>query len=68
MEPNSVDDDRCANLRWQGIFVDAPRDPTVQRSNDRSFWCLHTQNCLGPDGKVADEYECNETRGCFEPL
>lgn len=35
---------------------------------DRTFWCHKTQNCLGPDGKVADEYECNETRGCYKPL
>ena len=43
-------------------------DPTVQHGNDRIFWCVHTQNCLGPDGKVADDYECNETRGCYKAL
>jgi hypothetical protein len=64
----NIDVDRCNNLRWKGMFIDAEWDPKVQHGNDRLFWCLHTQNCLGPDGKVADDYECNETRGCYEAL
>jgi hypothetical protein len=33
------DDDRCENLRWKGLVVEAiVRDPTVPRSNDRIFW------------------------------
>lgn len=55
----------CANLRWKGMFVDALRDPTVQPGNDRIFWCLHTQNCLGPDGKVAEDEACGPSRGCY---
>jgi hypothetical protein len=72
MEPSAWADDiapeRCANLRSKSMFIDAPWDPTVQRGNDRLFWCLHTQNCLGPDGKVADDEECNGKRGCYEAL
>ena len=44
---------RCEKLRWKGLFIDAEWDPTIQHSNDRSFWCQHTWNCLGPDGKIA---------------
>ena len=33
--------------------------PPIQHSNDRSFWCQHTWNCLGPDGKIVDEFECS---------
>ncbi len=71
MEPaglTNIGENRCANLRWKGMFVDAVRDPSVQRGNDRLFWCLHTQNCLGPDGKVADDEQCGQGRGCFEAL
>ncbi len=60
--------DRCANLRWKGMFVEAPWDPTIQRSNDRAFWCQHTLNCLGPDGRIADEYECSAGRTCYQAL
>ena len=37
-------------------------------SNDRLFWCHKTQQCVGPDGKLVDDYECNETRKCFLAL
>jgi hypothetical protein len=63
-----IDEDRCANLRWKGMFIDAEWDPTVPHGNDRLFWCHKTQNCLGQDGKIVDEYECNEGRGCYKPL
>ena len=60
--------DRCENLRWKGMFIEAEPDPTIQRSNDRAFWCQHTFNCLGPDGTVVDEYECNPGRQCYRAL
>ena len=50
------------------MFIDAEWDPTVPHGNDRLFWCHKTQNCLGPDDKAVDEYECNEGRGCYRPL
>ena len=62
-----IDDDRCDFLRWKGLFVDV--DPnTKYSSGDRLFWCHKTQNCLGPDGRVADDFECNPARGCYKPL
>jgi hypothetical protein len=63
-----IDDDRCANLRWKGLFIEAPWNPDVPHSNDRAFWCHRTQICLGPDSKPVDDYECNESRKCFEAL
>lgn len=63
-----VGPDRCKNLRWKGLYVETVWDPNVQRSNDRSFWCQHTYNCLGPDSKVVDDYECHPARPCYEPL
>jgi len=63
-----LDEDRCSNLRWKGMFIDAEWDPTVPHGNDRLFWCHKTQNCLGRDGKVVDEYECHEGRSCYDAL
>jgi len=59
---------RCEKLRWKGLFIEAEWDPTIQHSNDRSFWCQHTWNCLGPDGKLVDEFECSPGRPCYEQL
>ena len=59
--------DRCSFLNWKGLFIDAPFDPSVPAS-ERIYWCQHTYNALGPDGKVADEYECNPSRGCYRSL
>ncbi|MFN0164994.1 MAG: hypothetical protein ACKV22_01075 [Bryobacteraceae bacterium] len=59
--------DRCDNLRWKGLFIEAESDPTVPQS-ESVFWCQHTYNCLGPDNKAVDEYGCNPARGCYKSL
>ena len=65
----NIDDDRCDLLRWKGMYIEAEWDPKiVPHSGDRLFWCHRTQQCVGPDGKVVDDYECNETRKCYKPL
>jgi hypothetical protein len=63
-----VDDERCVDLRWKGMFIPAEWDPTVPHGNDRAFWCQKTQICLGPDGGLVDEYECHEGRPCYREL
>lgn len=63
-----VGEDRCTHLPWKGLFIQAEWDPTVQHGNDRAFWCQHTYNCLGPDNKAVDEYECNPARNCYVDL
>jgi hypothetical protein len=63
-----VSQNRCHKLQWKGLFIEAEWDPTIQHSNDRSYWCQDTFTCLGPDGRVADEFECNSTRTCYERL
>ena len=56
----------CPMLRWKQMFYDAPRDPEVPRSNDAHFWCVYTQSCLGPDGKLAVPGECTSSnRRCY---
>jgi hypothetical protein len=60
---------RCANLRWKGLYIDAYVDPhEPNQSNDSALWCQHTFTCMGPDNQVVDEFECNPTRGCYEKL
>ena len=59
------DIDRCAFLNWKGIHIEAEWDPTVPQS-ERLYWPQHSYNCLGPDGKTMDEYECNPSRACYK--
>ena len=55
----------CPALRWKGQFILSEPDPTVPRSNDGLFWCLHTQTCIGPDGELAEPGNCaSNKRGC----
>ncbi|MCW5978775.1 MAG: hypothetical protein KIT09_11890 [Bryobacteraceae bacterium] len=61
-------DDRCEYLRWKGLYVDGEQNYYASQSGDRLFWCVKTQNCLGPDGRIADDYECSAGRACFRPL
>ena len=63
-----IGNERCNNLRWKGLFVEAQPDPTLQHGDDRSFWCLETQICFGPDGDSVNETACNPSRSCYKPL
>lgn len=61
-------EDLCRHLRWKGLFVGGERDPAVPNPSDGFCWCVHTQNCLGPDGAVADRESCGPARSCFVSL
>jgi hypothetical protein len=62
---NTQDPNLCPALRWKGQFILAEGDPSVQASNDGLFWCMHTQTCIGPDGKVAEPGNCcRKSRQC----
>jgi hypothetical protein len=57
----------CRKLRSKGMFIDVEPDPSVPSMDSGTFWCVHSMNCLGPDGKVADRESCRPGRPCFEP-
>jgi hypothetical protein len=59
---------RCRLLRSKWMFIEAEPDPTIPRSDSGIFWCVHTQNCLGPDGEVVSEQSCQPARPCHESL
>jgi len=55
-------------LRSKWMFIEAEPDPTVPRSDSGICWCVHTQNCLGPDGEIASMENCKPGRACYESL
>ena len=55
---------RCRWLRWKSMYLDRPNDPDVPSMEDGFVWCVHTMNCLGPDGEVASRERCLSGRGC----
>ncbi len=62
---NTRHPDLCSALRWKGQFILAERDLSVPPSNDGLFWCVYTQNCIGPDGKLAEPGNCSSPeRAC----
>jgi len=58
--------DVCRGLRWKGMFIDSPPDPTIPNPHDGFCWCRHTLTCLGPDGQVAEAPACRPGRSCYE--
>jgi hypothetical protein len=60
----------CSSLRWKGLFYPtqaSDKDESVTPSGSGYFWCLHTQTCLGMDGKVAEPGECDKSeRQCHK--
>lgn len=57
--------ERCENLRWKGMFVDATMS---QPEEDSILWCFQTQLGLGPDGQLVELSACTPERGCYRAL
>jgi len=64
----NIGSSRCEKLRWKGMYIEAEWDPTIQHSNGCAFWCQHTFNCLGPDGKQSTSSSAGRGRKCYEEL
>ena len=62
-----LDEERCENLRWKGLFVGVDPDPRIPQSDD-ACWCLETQICLGPDGEAVGVEGCTPERKCYKAL
>ena len=45
----------CRWLRWKTMYLDREPDEAVPDMVDGFVWCVHTMNCLGPDGEVHEE-------------
>jgi len=60
--------ERCRLLRSKWMFIEAEPDPTVPRSDSGICWFVHTQNCLGPDGEIANMENCKPGRACYKSL
>lgn len=61
----------CRRLRSKGMMIEVERGPEASwlpSMSDGFVWCARTQNCLGPDGRVADRQSCVKGRECFESL
>jgi len=57
--------DICHCLRYKGMFINAPPDPTVPSCHDGSYWCVMTQTVLGPDEQVVEPEGCKPGRSCY---
>ncbi len=68
IHPPGTSAEPCRCLRSKEMFIDVEPDPTVPHTGSGIFWCMHTQNCLGPDGQAAGPELCDPARACYEPL
>jgi hypothetical protein len=57
----------CRRLKTKRMYVDWEDDPDVPGTFDGFFWCTHSMNCLGPDGKIAVPEDCHPGRRCYDP-
>ncbi len=58
----------CQNLRHKMMYVDERQQSVglVDDSSDtRVFWCMRTQDALGPDGDSVDAKSCSPQRSCY---
>ncbi len=60
--------ERCRCLRSKEMFIEVQGESNYPHFGSGIFWCVHTQNCLGPDGQVAEPASCKPGRSCYEAL
>jgi hypothetical protein len=54
----------CTSLRWKEMCYESEKDPTLPPNEPSGFWCVYTQSCFGPDGKLAEPQYCVTTERC----
>lgn len=58
----------CLNLRHKMMYVDErQRTPGLvdDSSDTRVFFCVKTQDALGPDGEPVSPPDCAPSRACY---
>ncbi len=60
--------DYCRRLRCKEMFIETGSEFNILDTGSGIYWCSTTQNCLGPDGQVAEPATCKSGRSCFEVL
>jgi hypothetical protein len=66
MSTENSNREKCKRMRSKWMFIDVEPDPSVPGCGDDFYWCSHTMNCLGPDGKPVLIEDCKPERDCFE--
>ncbi len=59
----------CRHLRSKGMLIEVEPDPPesgIPSMSTGFVLCVHSQNCLGPDGRVAEYATCVSGRSCHE--
>jgi len=66
--PAKINLECCRRLRYKGMFVGTDPDPNLPYYDTGAYWCAHTQNCLGPDGRIVNLESCLPGRTCYESV
>jgi len=53
----------CRHLRCKEMYYRAPSDDEFASG---AFWCVKTQENMGPDGQSCSKCECGPERACYE--
>ncbi len=58
----------CQHLRHKMMYVDdrqSIRGLVDDRSDTRVYFCIKSQDALGPDGEPAHPSDCTASRSCY---
>ena len=55
----------CRHLRCKEMFYQSPGQPEDEFSSG-IYWCVKTQENLGPDGQSCGKCECGPERACYQ--
>lgn len=52
----------CRHLRCKEMFHGSPEDDAFASGQ---YWCMQTQEAVGPDAEPCDRQHCCAGRGCY---
>ena len=63
----TTDQTPCRCLRSKEMYLHVDQlDWKTEGSHSGIYWCIHTQNAVGPDAQVAEPAACQPGRSCYE--
>jgi hypothetical protein len=50
------------------MFIETEGGAELEDSRGSNFWCVYTQQPIGPDGEIVAKDTCTASRSCYNSL
>ena len=56
----------CRHLRCKEMYYQSPDQVEEDEFHSGIYWCVKTQENIGPDGQSCSKCECGPERACYQ--